>query len=91
MELGDTRTVAEALAMSKKADLAAQMSDEKANHNRLEKASRMAEIEDLQHLITFHLHLFLLRIHGSTSILNKLMHSKPLEIRQLELKQSIVM
>ncbi|KAI3923680.1 hypothetical protein MKW98_011310 [Papaver atlanticum] len=48
MELGDTRTVAEALAKSKKADLATQMSDEKANHNRSERASRMAEIEDLQ-------------------------------------------
>ncbi|KAI3977319.1 hypothetical protein MKX01_000232, partial [Papaver californicum] len=48
MELGDTRTLAEALAKSKKAELATQMSDEKANHNRLERASRMAEIEDLQ-------------------------------------------
>ncbi|KAI3842307.1 hypothetical protein MKW98_026097 [Papaver atlanticum] len=42
------QTVAEALAKSKKADLATQISDEKANHNRLERASRMAEIEDLQ-------------------------------------------
>ncbi|MCL7022975.1 hypothetical protein MKW94_004759, partial [Papaver nudicaule] len=29
-------------------DLATQMSDEKAHHNRFERASRMAEIEDLQ-------------------------------------------
>ncbi|MCL7045103.1 hypothetical protein MKW94_008499 [Papaver nudicaule] len=48
MELGDTRTVAEALAKYKKAELATQMSDEKVNHNRFERASRMAEIEDLQ-------------------------------------------
>ncbi|KAI3908153.1 hypothetical protein MKW98_029454 [Papaver atlanticum] len=48
MDLGDTRTVAEALAKSKKSDLAAQISDENANHNRLERASRMAAIEDLQ-------------------------------------------
>ncbi|KAI3926323.1 hypothetical protein MKW92_016906 [Papaver armeniacum] len=48
MGLGDTRTVAEALAKSKMADFAAQISDEKANHNRLERASRMAVIEDLQ-------------------------------------------
>ncbi|KAI3903705.1 hypothetical protein MKW98_032359 [Papaver atlanticum] len=47
MDLGDTRTVAEALAKSKKSDLAAQISDEKANHNRLERASRMVVIEDL--------------------------------------------
>ncbi|KAI3882427.1 hypothetical protein MKX03_013976 [Papaver bracteatum] len=48
MGLGDTRTVAEALAKSKKVDFAAQISDEKANHNRLERASQMAVIEDLQ-------------------------------------------
>ncbi|KAI3871691.1 hypothetical protein MKW92_021748 [Papaver armeniacum] len=48
MDLGDTRTVAEALAKFKKSDLAAQISDEKANQNRLERASRMVLIEDLQ-------------------------------------------
>ncbi|KAI3968591.1 hypothetical protein MKW92_049179 [Papaver armeniacum] len=48
MDLGDTRTVAEALAKSKKSDLAAQISDEKANQNRLVRASRMVLIEDLQ-------------------------------------------
>ncbi|KAI3973200.1 hypothetical protein MKW92_005959 [Papaver armeniacum] len=48
MGLGNTRTVAEALVKSKMADFAAQISDEKANHNRLERASRMAVIEDLQ-------------------------------------------
>ncbi|KAI3966335.1 hypothetical protein MKW92_027027 [Papaver armeniacum] len=47
MDLGDTRTVAEALSKSKKSDLAAQISDEKANHNHLERASRMVVIEDL--------------------------------------------
>ncbi|KAI3866666.1 hypothetical protein MKX03_034856 [Papaver bracteatum] len=48
MDLGDTRTIAEALAKSKMSDLAAQISDDKANHNRMERASRMAAIEDLQ-------------------------------------------
>ncbi|KAI3877867.1 hypothetical protein MKW92_017934 [Papaver armeniacum] len=47
MDPGDTRTVAEALAKSKKSDLAAQTSDEEADHNRLERASRMVVIEDL--------------------------------------------
>ncbi|KAI3849504.1 hypothetical protein MKX03_021490 [Papaver bracteatum] len=42
------QTVAEALAKSKKADLAAQISDEKANYNCSKCASRMAAIEDLQ-------------------------------------------
>ncbi|OVA05707.1 BSD [Macleaya cordata] len=48
VELGDTRTVAEALAKSKKAELATEKSDDKANQERLERVSRMAEIEDLQ-------------------------------------------
>ncbi|KAJ4975577.1 hypothetical protein NE237_000683 [Protea cynaroides] len=48
MELGDTRTVAEALARSKQAELATKISDENAYQERLERASRMTEIEDLQ-------------------------------------------
>ncbi|RZC64664.1 hypothetical protein C5167_008356 [Papaver somniferum] len=41
-------TVAEALAKSKKADSAAQISDDKENYNCLKRASRMAAIKDLQ-------------------------------------------
>lgn len=48
VELGDTRTVAEALARSKQAELAMETSDENTNQERLEKVSRMTEIEDLQ-------------------------------------------
>ncbi|XP_077237509.1 general transcription and DNA repair factor IIH subunit TFB1-1-like isoform X2 [Tasmannia lanceolata] len=48
VELGDTRTVAEALARSKQAELATETSDVNANQERLERVSRMTEIEDLQ-------------------------------------------
>ncbi|XP_019051904.1 PREDICTED: probable RNA polymerase II transcription factor B subunit 1-1 [Nelumbo nucifera] len=48
LELGDTRTVAEALARSKQVELATESSDEKANEKRLERLSQMAGIEDLQ-------------------------------------------
>ncbi|KAF8409800.1 hypothetical protein HHK36_005879 [Tetracentron sinense] len=48
VELGDTRTVAEALARSKEVELATEASDENANQDRLERISRMAELEDLQ-------------------------------------------
>ncbi|XP_038974695.1 general transcription and DNA repair factor IIH subunit TFB1-1-like isoform X3 [Phoenix dactylifera] len=48
VELGDTRTAAEALARSKQAELCTETSDEKTNQERLEKVSRMTEIEDLQ-------------------------------------------
>ncbi|KAJ6795058.1 putative RNA polymerase II transcription factor B subunit 1-1 [Iris pallida] len=48
VELGDTRTVAEALARSKQAELSSEKSDENANLERLEKVCRMTEIEDLQ-------------------------------------------
>lgn len=48
VELGDTRTVAEALARSKQAELATGSSDENQNQERLERVSRMTEIEDLQ-------------------------------------------
>ncbi|XP_038974694.1 general transcription and DNA repair factor IIH subunit TFB1-1-like isoform X2 [Phoenix dactylifera] len=47
VELGDTRTAAEALARSKQ-ELCTETSDEKTNQERLEKVSRMTEIEDLQ-------------------------------------------
>ncbi|XXG84813.1 hypothetical protein AAC387_Pa11g0038 [Persea americana] len=48
VELGDTRTVAEALARSKQAELATGSSNENQNQERLERVSRMTEIEDLQ-------------------------------------------
>ncbi|XP_008789678.1 general transcription and DNA repair factor IIH subunit TFB1-1-like isoform X1 [Phoenix dactylifera] len=48
VELGDTRTVAEALARSKQAESSAETSDEKTNQERLKRVSRMTEIEDLQ-------------------------------------------
>lgn len=48
VELGDTRTLAEALARSKQAELSTDASDETANVERLERVSRMTEIEDLQ-------------------------------------------
>ncbi|XP_074591941.1 general transcription and DNA repair factor IIH subunit TFB1-1-like [Curcuma longa] len=47
IELGDTRTVAEALARSKQAS-SADTPDENANLERQERAARMTEIEDLQ-------------------------------------------
>ncbi|XP_068637930.1 general transcription and DNA repair factor IIH subunit TFB1-1-like isoform X1 [Aristolochia californica] len=47
VELGDTRTVAEALARSKQ-ELAAETSDDNANQERSERVSRMTAIEDLQ-------------------------------------------
>ncbi|XP_010913638.1 general transcription and DNA repair factor IIH subunit TFB1-1 isoform X2 [Elaeis guineensis] len=47
VELGDTRTAAEALARSKQ-ELSTEISDEKTNQERMEKVSRMTEIEDLQ-------------------------------------------
>ncbi|KAL4185870.1 hypothetical protein AMTRI_Chr10g232960 [Amborella trichopoda] len=48
VELGDTRTVAEALARSKQAEVATETSDETENQKRLERVSQMTEIEDLQ-------------------------------------------
>ncbi|KAK9156396.1 hypothetical protein Sjap_003876 [Stephania japonica] len=45
---GDTVTVAEALARSKQAELANEISDENANRERSERLYRMSEIEDLQ-------------------------------------------
>ncbi|KAL5981342.1 hypothetical protein ACLOJK_015397 [Asimina triloba] len=48
VELGDTRTVAEALARSKQAELARETSNENVNQERLERVFRMAEIDDLQ-------------------------------------------
>lgn len=48
VEMGDTRTAAEALARSKQAELSTETSDEKTNQERLERVSRMTEIEDLQ-------------------------------------------
>ncbi|ONK79246.1 uncharacterized protein A4U43_C01F4410 [Asparagus officinalis] len=47
MELGDTRTVAEALARSRQAE-SNETSDENEDLERLERVSRMTEIEDLQ-------------------------------------------
>ncbi|XP_058114768.1 general transcription and DNA repair factor IIH subunit TFB1-1 isoform X2 [Magnolia sinica] len=47
VELGDTRTVAEALARSKQ-ELATETSDENTNQERLERVFRMTEIDDLQ-------------------------------------------
>ncbi|KAK2982292.1 hypothetical protein RJ640_004937, partial [Escallonia rubra] len=48
VELGDTRSVAEALARSKQVELANEASDGNVNQERLDRISRMAEIEDLQ-------------------------------------------
>ncbi|KAL6975137.1 hypothetical protein U1Q18_023932 [Sarracenia purpurea var. burkii] len=48
VELGDTRAVAEALAKSKRVDLANGASDGSTNQERLDRVSQMAEIEDLQ-------------------------------------------
>ncbi|KAK9268589.1 hypothetical protein L1049_000343 [Liquidambar formosana] len=48
VELGDTRTVAEALARSKQVELANEASDGNVNLDRLDRISRMTEIEDLQ-------------------------------------------
>ncbi|CAI9115680.1 OLC1v1016655C1 [Oldenlandia corymbosa var. corymbosa] len=48
VESGDTRSVAEALARTKQAELAKDVSDVDMDHARLERVSRMAEIEDLQ-------------------------------------------
>lgn len=47
VELTDTKTVAEALAMSKKEPPSSSIADD-ANHERLVKVARMTEIEDLQ-------------------------------------------
>ncbi|XP_068642205.1 general transcription and DNA repair factor IIH subunit TFB1-1-like isoform X2 [Aristolochia californica] len=47
VELGDTRTVAEALARSKQ-ELAAEASDDNVDQEQSERVSRMTEIEDLQ-------------------------------------------
>nr|XP_027107205.1 general transcription and DNA repair factor IIH subunit TFB1-1-like [Coffea arabica] len=48
VELGDTRSVAEALARTKHAELAKDASDVYLDKERLERISRMTEIEDLQ-------------------------------------------
>ncbi|KAD4386328.1 hypothetical protein E3N88_26497 [Mikania micrantha] len=49
VETGDTRSVAEALASSKRVELAKEASDGNASHQeRLDRITRMAEIEDLQ-------------------------------------------
>ncbi|KAF6141321.1 hypothetical protein GIB67_008498 [Kingdonia uniflora] len=48
VELGDTKTLAEALARSKQAELASETSDATANHERSKRVSQMAEIDDLQ-------------------------------------------
>ncbi|KAH7843608.1 hypothetical protein Vadar_018747 [Vaccinium darrowii] len=48
VELGDTRSVAEALARSKQVELANGASDGIVNQERLERISQLAEIEDLQ-------------------------------------------
>ncbi|CAL5392393.1 unnamed protein product [Camellia sinensis] len=48
VELGDTRSVAEALARSKQVGLANEASDGNANQERLDRISQLAEIEDLQ-------------------------------------------
>ncbi|CAL5335484.1 unnamed protein product [Camellia sinensis] len=48
VELGDTRSVAEALARSKQVELANEASDGNANQERLDRISQLAEIEDLQ-------------------------------------------
>ncbi|KAF5179082.1 General transcription and dna repair factor iih subunit tfb1-1 [Thalictrum thalictroides] len=48
VELGDTRTVAEALSRYKQSEQATETSDENSTLERLERLSRMTEIEDLQ-------------------------------------------
>ncbi|XP_009602018.1 general transcription and DNA repair factor IIH subunit TFB1-1 isoform X1 [Nicotiana tomentosiformis] len=48
VELGDTRSVAEAFIRTNQAELAAEVSDESAYRERIAKVSRVAEIEDLQ-------------------------------------------
>ncbi|KAG5544628.1 hypothetical protein RHGRI_017159 [Rhododendron griersonianum] len=48
VELGDTRSVAEALARSKQVELTNGASDGMVNQERLERISQLAEIEDLQ-------------------------------------------
>ncbi|KAL7249011.1 hypothetical protein ACSBR1_011223 [Camellia fascicularis] len=48
VELGDTRSVAEALARSKQVELANEASDGNVNQERLDRISQLAEIEDLQ-------------------------------------------
>lgn len=48
VELEDTRTVAEALAKSKRVEAANEKSDGSVTRERLERISRMTEIEDLQ-------------------------------------------
>ncbi|KAI3820439.1 hypothetical protein L1987_07986 [Smallanthus sonchifolius] len=48
VETGDTRSVAEALASSKRVELAKEASDGNAHQERLDRVTRMAEIEDLQ-------------------------------------------
>lgn len=47
-ELGDTRSVAEALTRSKQVEFANEASDDHVDQGRLDRISRMAEIEDLQ-------------------------------------------
>ncbi|KVH99257.1 BSD-like protein [Cynara cardunculus var. scolymus] len=48
VETGDTRSVAEALASSKRIELAKEASDGNVYQERLDRITRMAEIEDLQ-------------------------------------------
>ncbi|CAN6441341.1 unnamed protein product [Victoria cruziana] len=48
VELRDTRTVAEALARSKQAEVANETSQEEANQKRLERVFQMTEMDDLQ-------------------------------------------
>ncbi|KAJ9568053.1 hypothetical protein OSB04_004019 [Centaurea solstitialis] len=48
VETGDTRSVAEALASSKRIELAKEASDGNVHQERLDRITRMAEIEDLQ-------------------------------------------
>ncbi|PWA98955.1 hypothetical protein CTI12_AA013640 [Artemisia annua] len=48
VETADTRTVAEALASSKRVELAKEASNGNVNQERLDRISRMSEIEDLQ-------------------------------------------
>lgn len=48
VETGDTRSVAEALASSKRIELAKEASDGTVHQERLDRITRMAEIEDLQ-------------------------------------------
>nr|XP_004248296.1 general transcription and DNA repair factor IIH subunit TFB1-1 isoform X2 [Solanum lycopersicum] len=48
VELGDTRSVAEAFTRTNQAEQATEVSDENAYRERVKKVSRVAEIEDLQ-------------------------------------------